>query len=319
MTSTFRTSLAAITTRFTLLLVAASAPLSAQSGAGTIQGTVQDATSAAIPSCTVQALNQATGVTTETTSNESGFYALKGLFAGTYRVTFSAAGMKQSESVITLQNGQVLVFNAQLAVGEVSEKVTVSGETIQLATYDSGTVNTQLDAARIQQLPQNGRNILGLASKTVPGLEGGGTRANGLMQEAMEYSQDGAPMTNRNFGGESNSAQATLPDPDSVQEARFETLNSSAQFATPATVILTTKSGTNEFHGSFFETARNNYFGIARARQDPADFSAPPLIRNEFGGSIGGPIWVPGVYNGRNRSFSSLPTSAFRCGKAGSN
>jgi hypothetical protein len=286
-----------------LLLLATSVAVQAQSGAGTIQGTVQDATSASITGCTVQALNQATGVSVETTSNESGFYALKGLFAGTYRVSFRAAGMKKSESVITLQNGQVLVFNPQLTVGEVTETITVSDETVQLATYDSGTVNTQLDAARIQQLPQNGRNVLGLAQNTVPGLESGGTRANGLMQEGMEYSQDGAPMTNRNFGGEANSAQATLPDPDSVQEARFETLNSSAQFSTPATVILTTKSGTNEFHGSFFETARNNYFGIARARQDPPDFKAPPLIRNEFGGSIGGPIRIPKLYDGRNRSF----------------
>ena len=123
---------------------------------------------------------------------------------------------------------------------------------------------------------RTGRNVLGLAQNTVPGLEGGGTRANGIMQEGMEYSQDGAPMTNRNFGGEANSAQATLPDPDSVQEARFETLNSSAQFATPATVILTTKSGTNQYHGSMFETARNNFFGIAKARQNPANFAAPP-------------------------------------------
>src|SRR3989442_15412381 len=124
--------------------------------------------------------------------------------------------------------------------------------------YKSGAVRAHLGARRIDQLPQNGRNVLGLAQNTVPGLEGGGTRANGLMQEAMEYSQDGAPMTNLNFGGEANTAQSTLPDPDSVQEAKFETLNSSAQFATPATVILTTKSGTNGFHGSVFETARNN-------------------------------------------------------------
>src|SRR5688500_4827421 len=304
MTSTLMcASLRAAKTCAVLLLLTSPAVLWAQSGAGTIQGTVQDATSAAVPSASVQALNQATGVSTASTSNEGGFYALKGLFAGTYKVTFSAAGMKKSESTITLQNGQVLVFNPQLTVGEVSEKVTVTGETIQLATYDSGTVNTQLDAARISQLPQNGRNVLGLAQNTVPGLEGNGTRANGLMQEAMEYSQDGAPMTNRNFGGESNSAQATLPDPDSVQEARFETLNSSAQFATPATVILTTKSGTNDVHGTMFYTARNNYFGIARARQDPADFSAPKLIRNEFGGSVGGPIYVPKLYDGRNRTF----------------
>jgi hypothetical protein len=90
-------------------------------------------------------------------------------------------------------------------------------------------------------------------------------------------------MTNRNFGGEANSAQATLPDPDSVQEAKFETLNSSSQFATPGTVILTTKSGTNDYYGSAFETARNNYFGIARARQDPSDFAAPHYVRNEWG------------------------------------
>src|SRR5678815_3422170 len=230
--------------RIALLAVLCTPPhLLAQSGAGTIQGTVQDATASAIPAASIQALNQATGVAIETTSNADGFYAIKGLTAGAYKVTFGAPGMRTSENNVTLQNGQVLILNRQLTVGEVSEKVTVSGETIQLATYDSGTVNTQLDAARISQLPQNGRNILGLAQNTVPGLEGGGLRANGLMGEAMEYSQDGAPMTNRNFGSAGNTAQSTLPDPDAVQEIRFETLNSNAQFATPATVLLTTKSG----------------------------------------------------------------------------
>ncbi len=290
-----------VTIQFAALILAAS--LFGQSGAGTIQGTVQDATSAAIPGCSVRVVNQATGVAFDTKANNSGFYAVPGLFAGTYRLSFSSAGMKTYETTVTLQNAQVLVLNPQLSVGDIAEKVTVTGETLQLVTYDSGTVSTQLDWSRIDQLPQNGRNVLNLAAKTVPGLEGGGTRANGLMQEAMEYSQDGAPMTNRNFGGESNSSQATLPDPDSVQEAKFETMNSSAQFATPATVILTTKSGTNAVHGSFFETVRNNYFGIAKARQNPADYAAPPLNRNEFGGSIGGPIYIPKVYDGRNKSF----------------
>src|SRR5947208_7063852 len=277
--------------------------LLAQSGAGSIQGTVQDSTLAAIPGCSVRAVNQATGVTNVTTANSSGFYSLPGLFAGNYTVTFSAPGMKQYQTVIVLLDAQVAVLNPKLTVGEVTEQVTVTGESIQLATYDSGTVSTQLDSSRIDQLPQNGRNVLGLAQNTVPGLEGGGTRANGLMQEAMEYSQDGAPMTNRNFGGEANTAQATLPDPDSVQEAKFETLNSSAQFATPATVILTTKSGGNSFHGSFFEAARNNYFGVAKARQNPADFAAPHLVRNEFGANIGGPISIPKLYEGKNKSF----------------
>ena len=277
--------------------------LPAQSGAGAIQGTVQDATGAAIPGCAVHIVNTATAVTNDTTTNGTGFYAVPGLFAGMYNVTFTASGMKKYQINVEMQNGKVEVLNPKMTVGDVAEQVTVSSETLQLATYDSGVVSTQLDANRIDQLPKNGRNVLGLAQNTVPGLEGGGTRANGLMGEGMEYSLDGAPMTNRNFGGEANSAQATLPDPDAVQEVRFETLNSSAQFATPATVILTTKSGTNAVHFTLFETARNNYFGIAKARQNPPDFAAPHLVRNEFGGTVGGPIYIPKVYKGQNKSF----------------
>jgi hypothetical protein len=275
----------------------------AQSGAGSIQGSIQDATSSAIPACSVHVVNQSTGVTNDSTSNGSGFYSVPGLFAGNYTVTFSAPGMKKYQTVVALQDAQVAVLSPKLTVGDVAEQVTVLGDTVQLATYDSGTVSTQLDFNRIDQLPQNGRNVLGLAQATVPGLESSGTRANGLMGEGMEYSQDGAPMTNRNFGGESNTAQSILPDPDSVQEAKFETLNSTAQFATPATVILTTKSGTNDIHGSAFETARNNYFGVAKARQNPANYAAPHLVRNEFGATIGGPISIPKLYDGRNKTF----------------
>ncbi|MDQ6675851.1 MAG: carboxypeptidase-like regulatory domain-containing protein [Acidobacteriota bacterium] len=275
----------------------------AQSGAGSVQGAVQDATGAALPGCTVHVVNQSTGVTNDTTANGNGFYSVPGLFAGNYTLTFSSPGMKKYQTSVALQDAQNAVINPTLTVGDTAEQVTVEGNDVQLVTYDSGTVSTQLDANRIDQLPQNGRNILNLAQATVPGLEANGNRANGLMGEALEYSQDGAPMTNRNFGGTASGSQAQLPDPDSVQEAKFETLNSSAQFSTPGTVILTTKSGTNQFHGSFFETARNNAIGVARARQNPANFTAPHLVRNEFGASIGGPILIPKLYDGRNKSF----------------
>jgi Carboxypeptidase regulatory-like domain len=274
-----------------------------QSGAGSIQGTVEDASGAALPGSAIHVVNDGTGVVNDAISNSAGFYAVQGLFAGKYTITYSAKGMKKYQTAVDLQDAQNLVLNPKLTVGDVTEQVTVAAEDVQLVTLDSGTVSTQLDFKRIDQLPQNGRSILGLAQNTVPGLEAGGTRANGLMGEAMEYSQDGAPMTNRNFGGEANTAQSILPDPDSVQEAKFETMNSSAQFATPATVILTTKSGTNQYRGSLFETARNNAIGIAKARQNPANFAAPQLIRNEFGGSIGGPISIPKVYDGKNRTF----------------
>src|SRR5881628_449011 len=156
------------------------ASLLAQSGAGSIQGTVQDATTAVIPGCSIHVVNQATNVAIDTTSNTIGFYSVPGLFAGTYTLTFSSPGMKKHEAVITLQNAQVAVLNVALTVGDVAEKVVVTAETVQLATYDSGTVSTHLDSKRIDQLPQNGRNLLGLAGATTPGLESNGTRANGV-------------------------------------------------------------------------------------------------------------------------------------------
>src|SRR5262249_13607102 len=139
----------------------------AQSGAGSIQGVVQDSSSAALPGCSVHVVKEGTGVSNDTTSNSSGFYSVPGLFAGTYTVTFSAPGMKKYQAVVALQDAQNAVLNPKLTVGDVTEQASVLGDTVQLATYDSGTVSTQLDFARIDQLPQNGRNVLGLAQYTV--------------------------------------------------------------------------------------------------------------------------------------------------------
>ncbi len=303
-----------------LAMVAGCASLRAQSGAGSIQGTVVDASSAAVPACAVHIINQATNVSNDATTNATGFYSVQGLFAGNYTVTFTAPGMKKYQATIALQDAQVAVLNPKLTLGDVTEQVTVSGETIQLATYDSGTVSTQLDSNRIDQLPQNGRNVLGFAQNTVPGLEAGGTRANGLMGEAMEYSQDGAPMTNRNFGGESNVAQAILPDPDAVQEAKFETLNSSAQFATPATVILTTKSGTNYFHGSSVRNRAQQLFrgrqGAAKSRQLCGAAPGAERIRAPVSAVRSS---IPKATTARTRRSSSSLTSASLCARPPTN
>jgi hypothetical protein len=296
-----------------LLLAPGSA--AAQSGAGSIQGTVADPTGAILPGSKIQIVNVATGTTIESVANGAGFYSVPGLFAGQYTVTFSAPGMKKYQIAVSLQDAQNAVINPRLTVGNVNEQVTVSGTEIQLVTYDSGTIATEIDRNRIDQLPMNGRMVLNLTGDTVPGLEAGGTRANGNMAEALEYTQDGAPMTNRNFGGETNSTQAQLPDPDAVQEVRVETVTSNAQFATPATAILTTKSGTNSVHGSLFETARNNAIGSAKPRGTPT-FILPHLVRNEFGASIGGPIRIPHLYNGTDKSFFFFAYERFSLGQS---
>ena len=97
----------------------------AQSGAGSIQGTIQDATSSAITGGSVHVVNQSTGVTNDTTSNNSGFYSVPGLFAGNYTLTFSAPGMKKYQTSVALQDAQVVVLSPKLTVGDVAEQVTV--------------------------------------------------------------------------------------------------------------------------------------------------------------------------------------------------
>ena len=113
---------------FAMLLLPAG--LLAQSGAGSIQGTIQDSTSAAIPACSVHVVNLSTGVANDTTSNSSGFYSVPGLFAGNYTLTFTAPGMKKYQTDLALQDAQVAVLNPKLTVGDVAEQVTVAGNTI---------------------------------------------------------------------------------------------------------------------------------------------------------------------------------------------
>lgn len=281
-----------------LAVVLSSVPAFAQSGAGTIQGTVTDTTGAVVPGAAVHVVNTATNTVSDTKTNGVGFYSVPGLFAGHYTLTFTATGMNQFETSVNLQVAQTAVISASLPLGSVSSKVTVKAETQQLATYDSGTVSNDLDNTRINQLPMNGRNIMTLSGTTTPGLEAGGTRANGLMSSGIEYVQDGAPITNRDYGGPSTQA-----DPDAIQEVKIETSSSNAMYATPATAVITTKSGTNGLHGSLFETARNNAIGIARSRANPSNFVAPRYIRNEFGVSVGGPIFIPKIYDGKGKSF----------------
>lgn len=193
-----------------------------------------------------------------------------------------------------------------MTAGAVTEQVTVASDQVQLTTTDSGTISATLDNARISQIPMNERQIVKLVQKITPGLENtqsDGTRANGLMMEHLEYVADGVPLVNRNFGGPNASAQGQFPDADSIQEVRIDINNTSAAYATPGTAILTTKSGTNQLHGSLFETAVNSWWGNARNRSQSHSYKILPYVRNEFGASAGGPIVLPHIYNGKGKSF----------------
>jgi hypothetical protein len=282
------------------LLTTFGATTSAQTGTGQMQGTVSDASGAIIPTATVALENTRTGTRSETQTNAAGGYVFTGVQAGDYKLSVHAVGLQRWEGQATLRAGQQAVVDVTLQVAQTAEQVLVVGNVTQLITTNSQTLATTVERARIEQLPLNGRSIQTLLTVTVPGLEGAVAqpRVYGLRDSAMEFSQDGVPLDDRNTG----SIQARPPGLDTVQEFRVETNGSSAKLDRPANAIMVTRSGTNQFHGALFETGRNSGFGVARQRQDT--FSIPPhLVRNEFGASAGGPVWIPKVYNGRNRTF----------------
>ncbi len=275
---------------------------SAQSGAGSIQGTVADSSGAVVPGASVHVVNQATGVAASTTSNGVGFYQVPDLFTGTYTVTISAPGMRAYSQTIDLLVAQIAVINAQMVPGAVTQQVNVKADLVQLTDTENGTVSSTLESQRINQLPMNGRSLLTLAANSVPGLEGGDEDV-GMEPQGFEYVADGVPLDNDNFGGQNNAYGAFLPDADAIQEVTFNLIDAPAQYASPGTGVITTKSGTNQLHGSLFETAINNYWGVAKTRNDLAAYKAPPYVRNEFGVSGGGPIVFPHLYHGKDKSF----------------
>src|SRR3954454_9174882 len=281
-----------------LALVAGS--LCAQTGVGQIQGTTSDSSGAVVPNASVVLENTQTDNRFQTITNEAGLYVFPSLTPGDYRLTVTVTGMQKWEGKATLVAGQRAVINVSLEVGRSTEQITVAGDVTPLLSTSSPTVATVVERARIEQLPLNGRSIQTLLTIAVPGLEGSSSQPKvyGLRDSAMDVLQDGVSLQDRNTGA----IQSRPPGLDTIEEFRVETAVSSAKLTRPSSAIMITKSGTNEPHGSVFLTGRNSGFGVARQRQDT--FTTPPhLVRNEFGVSAGGPVILPKIYNGRNKTF----------------
>lgn len=195
-----------------------------------------------------------------------------------------------------------------LQIAATKIEVVVQADVTPLVTTENATLANTLENKRLAQLPLNGRFLQNIITTTVPGLEGnsGTPRVRGLREGAFEFVQDGAVLSQR-----FNTGLSRPPGLDSIAEVRVETNISSAKNNRPSTAILSTKSGTNALHGAAFYTGRNNGFGVARRREDFYD-EAPKLIRNEFGASLGGPVLLPKVHDGRNRSFFFLAWEDYR-------
>lgn len=274
----------------------------AQTSNSTIKGTVQDAGGAVVPGATVNLTNVGTNQTLTTTSKGDGFYVFTNLSPANYKVEVTTPGFAQWVGVLTLRVSQDAQIDPKLTAASVSTKVTVQDVTPVIDRVNP-TISDVKNATTIETIPVQNRSILsvlafspGVVAGNYGGSGGGYTRVNGIPGGSLDYLVDGQTMTNR-FTNELQSNAQPVP---TFQEVKIITSNGNAQYGRPGLVELVTKSGTNNFHGQLFELNQNN---ILRARSAFSGPTVNALNHNEYGGQIGGPVWLPKIYNGRNKTF----------------
>jgi len=314
-----RRSVIALPLGFTLLLALAAGGLQAQESRGSITGQVIDSTGAVVPRVLVSATNTATKVSTSATTNDTGNYTVFYLIPGVYDVTAALTGFATiDQKGIEVRVGDKLELDFKMQVGSMATQMQVVGETPLLST-ESASSGTIIDRRQITELPLpygnpfmlsilapgvvfTGANLLQIrpydnsvtANIRVDGAPGG-----------SEFSLDGSPNTATSRGVQKGMQVAYIPPAEAVQEFKMETSSFDARqgHAPGAAVNVTVKSGTNQIHGSGWEFTRPpslvaNDFFLKRAGQTPT-----AVDLNRFGGAVGGPVFVPKVYDGRNRTF----------------
>ena len=319
-----------------------SSPSNAQSTYGSISGTVTDSSGGAISDVEVTLTNLETGSKLTDKTGVEGLYLFKNLFAGHYRVTAEKTGFKRSEMAdVVVQVQQTSSINLTMQLGEVSQTVEVTGET-PLLQPDSSSLGQVISGRHANELPLNGRNVFNLASlspSVVPQGNSQGTTVGknpfdtgnyqvggAFANQSAEY-LDGEPL---NIGY--INLPLLVPTQDSIGEFKVQYNNQGAEWGkfSGGVINFSTKSGSNQWHGSLYEFLRNrvlnanNPFNKASQIASGEPNKAPPFTQNQFGGTVGGPIikdktFIFGSYEGfRARAgqvFSTIvPTTAERTG-----
>lgn len=304
-----------LTTSFALTLHVS---VSAQEASGRIIGAVTDPQGAVVPGAKVTVTNtsnQTTQITRDTVTNDEGNYQVLSLPIGTYRVTIERQGFKKFVSDGSkLQINQVLRVDAPLELGSPSELVNVTGQDLAVETVNP-TLGRSVTSRPITDLPLNGRNVLNLAllmpgvTETNPSDGGGGQgyTVAGSRSDAVTYLLDGG--VNNNL---LSNRVVFNPNPDTVAEFRILESNYTAEYGRNAGGIISvvTKSGTNDLHFELFEFLRNNALNANSFFNNLNGLPKDILKRNQFGGTVGGPIVLPrfgqggrSTINGREKAF----------------
>jgi hypothetical protein len=296
-----------------------------QQATANVNGVVKDPTGAAVANVQVELTNVNTGVVRKTATNTDGIYDFPTVVPGAYSMQASAAGFAAvSQPPVTLQVGQTATFDFQLRVGAATSTVTVTAAapTLEFATSELGTV---VSPQEMNDLPLNGRNFTELLT-ILPGVAnintdqngGGGGGWNGASIGQFSFpAVNGARNRSNMFVLDGSNDLNTLsgtynysPIVDAILEFKSQGHNDLAEYggAAGATVSVVTKSGTNQYHGALWEYLRNQvmdstgYFAKTLA----------PLRQNQFGASVGGPLSIPKLYNGKNRTFFFVAWEDFK-------
>jgi outer membrane receptor protein involved in Fe transport len=300
--------------RAILLLTAVFAGMLSAQESGAITGAITDHTGAAVPGARVTVTETATHIARTAITDTSGGYVVPSLRATRYTFAVEAAGFKGFiQNGVLLQANQSLTLNAELEVGESRTSVTVAAEGNPVDTSTS-TLNQVVDATRMIDMPLNGRNAAGLTTLVagaipVPGAANGALQTSGIsFPSSVAISTNGSRANQMNYqldGGNNNDGQTNVnqpfPFPDALQEFSVQTSNYTAQYGSNAggVVNVVTKSGANAVHGDVFEFVRNAVFNARNWAAPTRD----QLKRNQFGGTIGGPLVIPHLYHGKNKTF----------------
>lgn len=287
-----------------------------------LTGRITDPTGAVVPQATVTARSVDTGISTSTETTGEGYYTLPALPPGRYEVTISKAGfvpVRQTGLELTVQ--QIARLDVALRLGTVAEAVEVQAQT-PLLESESSTVGQVIGNRQVTELPLLGRNTYALAM-LVPGVRNSAGVNNLVIDQisTVAYSINGQRSTANEFllDGAPNSAPAqnqpvVNANPDMVQEFKVETNNFSAEYGRAAGGVfnVVTRSGTNDLHFSLYEFLRNDKLNANDYFANRGGTQRAPFRFNQFGGTIGGPVVIPKLYNGRNRTFFFVNTEIVR-------
>ena len=291
--------------RIALLVISFCAAAWAQD-TGSITGTVKDASGAAVSGAAVEVSSTDHGIIRQTVTNSSGDYNESGLPGGTYDVIVSATGFKKYQAKgVKLDVAAKARVDVPLEVGSISTEVVVQGENVAQVETQSSELSGTVNGKEISQLELNGRNFTQLVT-LMPGVSNQTGQDEGTVgvYGNVSFSMNGGRVEYNNWeldGGDnmdngSNSTLNVYPSIDAIAEFKVLTSNYGAQYGRngSGTVEVETKSGTNKFHGDVYEYLRNDAFN------SPAWFQSgvvPEYKKNDYGYTIGGPLYIPGVYN----------------------